>query len=59
VGEATQIVIRQDGSGIGSDWLLDRVEVCDEATGEYWNFPCNAWLDKGKGLTKTLKAIKM
>jgi len=54
VGDIQQIVIRHDNTGLGSDWLLDHVEVCDEATGDYWNFPCNAWLDKGKGLSKTI-----
>jgi len=44
---------------MGSDWLLDHVEICDEATGDYFTFPCNQWLDKGKGLSKTLKAQKM
>jgi len=59
VGEITHVIIRHDDYGIGSNWLLDHVEVVDHATGLMWSFPCNQWMEKSKGLTKTLKAVKM
>jgi len=57
IGELTQLTIRHDNTGFGSDWLLDKVEVCDQATGKWFNFPCNQWMDKAKGLSKTLKVV--
>jgi len=52
LGELLQIVIRHDNSGLGSDWLLDNVEICDQATGDTFLFPCSQWLDKSKGCQK-------
>jgi len=59
IGDLVQLVIRHDNSGLGSDWLLDHLDICDQANGMWWMFPCNEWLDKSKGLTKTLKAVKV
>jgi len=59
VGEINLLNIRHDNTGLGSDWLLDHVEICDQANGLAWSFPCNEWLEKSKGLSKILKPIKL
>jgi hypothetical protein len=59
VGEVSLLTIRHDNAGFGSDWFLDHVEICDQATGLSWTFACNDWLEKTKGLSKNLKAVKM
>jgi len=60
VGDITHCIIRHDDSGmVGNDWLLDHVDIIDHATGFNYNFPCNQWLEKSKGLSRTLKANKM
>jgi len=46
LGALTGITIRSDNAGAGSDWLLERVEVIDEATGAAVKASCNTWFNK-------------
>jgi len=55
IGDLTTVTIRHDNAGLGSDWLLDQIDICDQANGKWYKFPANLWLDKAKGLSKTLK----
>eukprot|EP00873_Tetraselmis_striata_P010472 jgi/Tetstr1/430736/TSEL_020527.t1 len=54
VGELQQLEVIQDGTGMGAAWLLASVEVYNRATGARVFFPCNQWLDKKHGLSRTL-----
>ena len=40
--------IGHDGSGMGSGWFLDKVEVEVDTRGEIYEFTCHRWLDKGE-----------
>uniref|UniRef100_A0A6B2KWS8 PLAT domain-containing protein n=1 Tax=Arcella intermedia TaxID=1963864 RepID=A0A6B2KWS8_9EUKA len=55
LGDLVGLIIRHDNSGLGSDWFLDKVEVCDQGTGKWFIFSCGQWLDKSNGLSKSLK----
>jgi len=48
LGDVKQFTIGSDGSGIGSDWQLDKVFVVNEDTNQRWTFPCGRWLGVGK-----------
>ena len=41
--------IGHDGAGMGSDWLLERVEIDVPKLGREWVFPCGKWISKSKG----------
>ena len=45
-GKLTKIRIGHDGSGLGSAWHLNKVEVMNQTTGETSVFACNRWLAK-------------
>jgi hypothetical protein len=49
LGELKKIKIEHDGSGIGAGWHLEKIIVEAALLGKRWVFPCNEWLDKGKG----------
>lgn len=55
LGPLFKCVIRHDGSGISSDWLLDRIEV-SEGRNKY-NFVCERWLSKNKDDKKLERTI--
>jgi len=46
LGGITHITVRSDNSGAGSDWLLERIDVIDEATGEQVKALCGIWYNK-------------
>lgn len=46
LGHIRRVCIRHDASGLGSDWLLDRVRVKDVASGEVTEFEHGGWLTK-------------
>ena len=46
LGRISAIRIRHDASGLGSDWLLDRVVVKDVTSGETTQFEHGSWLTK-------------
>jgi len=48
LGDLKQVIIGHDNSGLGPDWLLDKVYVADHDTGQRWVFPCNKWIGSGK-----------
>jgi lipoxygenase homology domain-containing protein 1 len=48
-GDIKKIRIEHDNGGFRPGWLLDRVEITNTTTNRKWTFPCNTWLDKGKG----------
>jgi hypothetical protein len=46
LGRISSIHIRHDASGLGSDWLLERVRVKDVTSGEVTEFEHGGWLTK-------------
>jgi hypothetical protein len=46
LGHIRRVRIRHDASGLGSDWLLDRVTVKDVTSGEVTEFEHGGWLTK-------------
>ena len=46
IGRVTGCTIDHDGSGIGSDWLLESVLIREEKSGTEYSFTSNVWLDK-------------
>ena len=46
IGKLTKIRVGHDGSGFGSAWHLNKVEVIDQTTGATSVFVCNRWLAK-------------
>jgi hypothetical protein len=46
LGRISSIRMRHDASGLGSDWLLDRVRVKDMTSGEVTEFEHGGWLTK-------------
>ena len=50
LGNIFKMIIGHDNSGLGADWLLDRVEVIDDI--RTFVFHCEQWLAKGKGDSK-------
>ena len=49
IGTLQRLIVRHDGSGMGSGWHLERIDVKSELSGRAWSFHCNQWLDKGEG----------
>ena len=50
VGELTKLTVRQDDTGFGAAWLLDRVVVRSTTNGQKaWTFPCKKWLQSSFG----------
>ncbi|XP_013416715.1 lipoxygenase homology domain-containing protein 1 isoform X2 [Lingula anatina] len=49
LGELTKMRIEHDNSGFRPAWLLEKVEVINQATNKSTIFPCNKWFDKKKG----------
>ncbi|PRW59715.1 lipoxygenase homology domain-containing 1 isoform A [Chlorella sorokiniana] len=49
VGSLEKLTIGLSGAGEQAAWLVEQVEVTDEASGEMVFFPCNAWLGRAKG----------
>eukprot|EP01043_Picozoa_sp_COSAG02_P027297 COSAG02_NODE_1603_length_11734_cov_5.828105_5_plen_2279_part_00 len=49
IGTLQRLNVRHDGSGMGSGWHLERIDVKSELSGRAWSFHCNQWLDKGEG----------
>uniref|UniRef100_A0A803U0L0 Lipoxygenase homology PLAT domains 1 n=1 Tax=Anolis carolinensis TaxID=28377 RepID=A0A803U0L0_ANOCA len=52
LGELTKVRIEHDNTGFYPEWLVERVEITNSATGVTTNFPCGKWLalNKGDGL---------
>ncbi|CAF1189274.1 unnamed protein product [Rotaria magnacalcarata] len=48
-GKIQRIRIEHDGSGIGSGWYIDSIEVRYVARNETYKFPVDRWLDSGEG----------
>ncbi|XP_075255415.1 lipoxygenase homology domain-containing protein 1-like isoform X2 [Convolutriloba macropyga] len=48
IGKIERLRIGHDGSGMGSGWFLDKVEVEVDTRGEIYEFTCHRWLDKGE-----------
>lgn len=49
VGDPWKILIGHDNSGLGSAWHLDKVELHDLASDEFFVFKADRWLSKKKG----------
>ena len=52
VGDLLKVRLWHDNSGFGSDWHVDRVEICKRLSAGFTPavvFPCQRWLAKGKG----------
>ena len=45
LGRIKRARIRHDNSWLGPGWFLKKVTVTSE-DGDYYEFPCNKWLDK-------------
>lgn len=56
VGAIQAVKIRSDGKGLGAAWLLDRVDVSCEASGQAASFVANRWFDAKHGLEAMLTA---
>eukprot|EP00047_Mylnosiga_fluctuans_P014195 m.36272 g.36272 ORF g.36272 m.36272 type:complete len:2392 (+) comp5381_c0_seq2:48-7223(+) len=48
IGELKKIRVLQDGSGVGSDWFLDTVEVEVASLGKKYHFKCGRWFSKSR-----------
>jgi len=46
LGPLTAITLRSDDKGAGSDWLLEKVDITDEATGTVFKAQCSTWFNK-------------
>ena len=55
LGDIYKVIVRHDNSKLGSDWLLDRIEVVDDVT--TYMFHCEQWLAKDKGDKKIERKI--
>lgn len=51
-----EVVVAQDGTGFGSSWMLDEVEIHDQASGEHWICPCCRWIEDD--VQETLPAVR-
>jgi hypothetical protein len=56
LGELDKIRVTVDGSGLGSDWFLDKITVHSEKDNKDWFFLCGKWFDKKEGLSKEIPA---
>jgi hypothetical protein len=61
LGSIASILIRCDASGLGADWLLDRVSVKDLTSGEIVEFQHGGWLtrDNPQVLLEALPALSV
>jgi hypothetical protein len=56
LGDLSKVIIRTDGSGIGSDWFLDKITVFSEKDNKSWFFLCGDWLNSENGNLKEMVA---
>ncbi|CAF1384950.1 unnamed protein product [Adineta steineri] len=49
LGKIQRAHIEHDGTGIGSGWYLDWIEIRDIANKITYKFPVDRWLDRGEG----------
>lgn len=48
LGTIYKILIRHDNSMPRPDWYLDKIEIVNENTDDYYLFMCERWLSKKK-----------
>lgn len=44
IGEPLLVTLKQDGSGLYSDWFVDRVTIKVKGDDAIYDFPCNRWV---------------
>ncbi|CAH3165667.1 unnamed protein product [Porites evermanni] len=44
IGEPLLVTLKQDGSGLYSDWFVDRVTIKVKGDDTIYDFPCNRWV---------------
>ena len=44
IGEPLLVTLKQDGSGLYSDWFVDRVTIKVKGDDTIYDFPCNCWV---------------
>ena len=49
LGEITKATLRQDGSGFGSAWHVNQLEVKHTTARQTYSYSVNQWLDKSNG----------
>ncbi|GLC44364.1 hypothetical protein PLESTF_000049800 [Pleodorina starrii] len=54
VGEVERVRIRSSGTGLGSAWHLDVIDVVSSATNTQYSFPFRGWIDEKNGLDHTI-----
>jgi hypothetical protein len=57
VGKVTKLKIRHDDAGFGAGWYLEQVVLINKKAWKQWEFPCEQWLDKGKGDRATSREL--
>ena len=55
IGEISKVRIKQDGSGGGSDWHLDKIVITDVVTERKWIFIAECWIEKNKEVVLSLQ----
>ena len=58
VGALKELIVTMDGSGVSSKWQLHGMSVHDLLNSVTYDFPCDAWLDKGATASKILPCVK-
>ncbi|KAG2450199.1 hypothetical protein HYH02_000301 [Chlamydomonas schloesseri] len=50
VGEPERIRVRSSGTGMGSAWHLEKIDIVSSATNQQYSFPFKGWIDDKHGL---------
>lgn len=50
VGDVERVRVRSSGTGLGSAWHLDSIDVVSSATNTQYSFPFKGWIDDKNGL---------
>jgi hypothetical protein len=57
LGPLQSLKVWHDNKGFGASWFLESITVCDESTGNLYDFPCHGWLARDKGDGRTVREL--
>ena len=55
-GDLSKVIVEHDNSGFRADWFLEKIEIKNLDSNKKWDFPCEQWLTKSKGLSREILA---